>query len=482
VIRASSTRAKEGQRIFAPIATLWDDYLESETVRKLPPKLRKPLLALCQEISRTATRHFDAYIKGTKPSPAVTSQQPPLPPARKDATDEPVTQQPPQALTYAQRAASGPPSQPPPLKQRSKAPTTQVKSPPLARPDTRLFIRVGLDHISRRAGPFAVLTALKTLLGTDSSLLKEVQEVKSGFALCTGSLDMLAKLETHSQAISRAFTDSIVERQPNWTSYRLINIPRTVNTIDGLGQITSNLVTDEIIAEAIHNTTNQSLARAAETKDSSQKNLYNTSWIASFPTDSHSPLPRNLRILGAAVIVAVIKPKPRVVQCTRCYQWHNARNCIRPQHCRICGSTQHQEADHTTRCDTSSPHICPARCLHCGGPHKADDPSCPLRLTPRGPKTRSEKKAILEISKLARIRACTAANCSRKPLTDPRSLSTDPVTPSIVRTDPSQMEILPTSPHTPIRNTPQTIALTPTKARSLFNSTVNRFSPLSFNA
>ncbi len=79
---------------------------------------------------------------------------------------------------------------------------------------------------------------------------------------------MLAKLETHSQAISQAFTGSTVERQPNWTSYRLINIPRTVNIIDGLGQISSNIVTDEIIVEAIRNTTNQSLARAAETKDS----------------------------------------------------------------------------------------------------------------------------------------------------------------------------------------------------------------------
>ncbi|OBT60326.1 hypothetical protein VE03_10189 [Pseudogymnoascus sp. 23342-1-I1] len=71
-IQAASIRADEGQRIFAPIATLWDDYVQSETVRKLPPKLRKPLLVLCQEISRTATRHFDAYIKGTRPSPALT--------------------------------------------------------------------------------------------------------------------------------------------------------------------------------------------------------------------------------------------------------------------------------------------------------------------------------------------------------------------------------------------------------------------------
>ena len=76
-IHAANTRAEEGQRIFGPIAALWDDYLQSDTVHKLPTKLRKPLLALCQEMSRTATRHFDAYIKGTKPSqPLLTPQSP----------------------------------------------------------------------------------------------------------------------------------------------------------------------------------------------------------------------------------------------------------------------------------------------------------------------------------------------------------------------------------------------------------------------
>lgn len=265
-----------------------------------------------------------------------------------------------------------------------------------------------------------------------------------------------------------------MERQPNWTSYRLINIPRTVNTINGLGQITSNQVTDAILAEAIRTTANQSLARAVETKDSAQKNLYNTSWIASFPTESHSPLPRNLRILGATVTVAVIKTKPKTVQCTRCYQWHNARSCIRPQHCRICGSRQHQETEHSTRCATPGQHICPARCLHCGGPHTADDMNCPLRPTHRGPKTRSEKKAILETTKLARIRACTAANCTRKPLTDPETPTTD-------TNGQTQMEILPTTPRTPVRNTPQIIATTPSKARPI-PTAFNRFSPLVFNA
>src|SRR5271167_3544676 len=82
-VQAASTRAEEGQRIFSPIASLWDEYQQSEAVRKLPQQLRKPLLALCQEISQIATTHFDAYIKGSRPTKARSAQQPvnlPTPP------------------------------------------------------------------------------------------------------------------------------------------------------------------------------------------------------------------------------------------------------------------------------------------------------------------------------------------------------------------------------------------------------------------
>ena len=468
-IQAANTRAEEGQRIFGPIATLWDEYQQSDTVRKLPPQLRKPLLALCQEISRTATIHFDAYIKGSRPTQALPTPQPSPPPS---GVATPAVPESPPALspTYAQKAAT-----PPPRPQKTTNPKPPAKAHPPTRPDTRLFVWVDPDHISRKAGPFAVLTALKNLLGQDSSLLREVQAVKSGFALCTGSLEALTKLEAHSEAISRSFEGATVERQPQWTSYRLLNVPRTVNTINGLGEIISNQVTGPILAESILEVTNQALTRAVETKDSTQKNLYNTCWIVSFLTEAHCPLPRNLRILGASITAAVIKVKPKTVQCTRCYHWHNARSCTRPQSCRLCGSKQHQEENHTTRCATSGQHSCPARCLHCGGPHTADDTSCPLRPTPHGPRTESEKKAILETSKLARIRACLAANCSRKPQTDPQTPST------AVNEQNMQMETLPTAPRTPNRKPLRIVATTPSGPR--FSSVdVNSSIPLSFNA
>src|SRR5271165_6785986 len=75
----------------------------------------------------------------------------------------PVTVEPsraPAPLTYAQKAATPAPA---------KAPTVATKTPatkaPTTRPDTQLFVQVSPDYNSCKAGPFAILTALKTLLG-----------------------------------------------------------------------------------------------------------------------------------------------------------------------------------------------------------------------------------------------------------------------------------------------------------------------------
>src|SRR5208283_5724917 len=137
-VQAASTRAEEGQRIFGPIADLWDTYQQSKAVWKLPQQLRKPLLALCQEISRTATIHFDAYIKGTRPTQAQPAQQPANPPTPPTDPTTPVTAEPSQARappTYAQKAATPAPEKVPtvtfPKTPAAKAPT---------RPDTRLFV------------------------------------------------------------------------------------------------------------------------------------------------------------------------------------------------------------------------------------------------------------------------------------------------------------------------------------------------------
>ncbi|KAI9784976.1 MAG: hypothetical protein M1839_001172, partial [Geoglossum umbratile] len=114
-VRAAATRATEGQQIYGPIATFWDQYLQSEDVQKLPARLRKPLTALCKKISVVANKHFDAYIKGTYPprTTTVLSTALPILPKSSEATSLPkalsilpltTTPQATPTLSYAQAA------------------------------------------------------------------------------------------------------------------------------------------------------------------------------------------------------------------------------------------------------------------------------------------------------------------------------------------------------------------------------------------
>jgi hypothetical protein len=213
------------------------------------------------------------------------------------------------------------------------------------------------------------------------------------------------------------------------------NIPRSVRILDKSGNIQNEQVTACILGEAIHDVTGQTLVRAVETRRSAERGLYNTSWSVNFLTSSHQSLPRSLRILGTTVNPHLVIFKPKTIQCTNCFQWHNTRSCSRRAHCRICGSNDHTEVKHTSSCIATLPHQCPAKCLHCGGPHPADDPNCPLRPTPaRLPKTRPQIEAITKANKAARSRAVTAAKCCKAPITD------------------VPMEEQPATPRTPVRN------------------------------
>ncbi|KAJ8063547.1 hypothetical protein OCU04_007419, partial [Sclerotinia nivalis] len=178
------------QEIFGPIAFLWDDYLNIEAVRTLAARLRKPLIALCADISATANKHFDSYINGSqppRPSPETLESQIPEPRSHiLDSLPEPSqrlskTLKPigaPEHLSYAQKAATPPSPQP---ATPTVARQTRKQPQPLNKVDTRLFIRLGPNTQLVQL----VLTALTRRLGEHLSLLKEVQAVKTGFALCT---------------------------------------------------------------------------------------------------------------------------------------------------------------------------------------------------------------------------------------------------------------------------------------------------------
>jgi hypothetical protein len=67
--------------------------------------------------------------------------------------------------------------------------------------NTHLFLRLGLNHLAREAGSFALLITLKSTLRAHAHLLKEALEVPSSFAFYINSLKAFITLEKHSKLI-----------------------------------------------------------------------------------------------------------------------------------------------------------------------------------------------------------------------------------------------------------------------------------------
>lgn len=82
-------------------------------------------------------------------------------------------------------------------------------------------------------------------------------------------------------------------------------------------------------------------------------------------------IPHNVNLGG--VIFRCRPHKPKAQQCSKCLGLgHRADICTRSttSRCSHCGHPEKDEA-----------HDCRLRCVNCQGPHRADDPSCPARLS-----------------------------------------------------------------------------------------------------
>lgn len=85
-------------------------------------------------------------------------------------------------------------------------------------------------------------------------------------------------------------------------------------------------------------------------------------------------------------VVVALPPKETPQQCTNCGEWsHRGENCAKNPRCFTCSSTKHRTENHICCEEECSdgiqrcPH--PTKCIVCGGPHMADNNTCPLRPT-----------------------------------------------------------------------------------------------------
>ncbi|EED20922.1 hypothetical protein TSTA_081550 [Talaromyces stipitatus ATCC 10500] len=164
---AATIRAAKGQKIFSPIAIFLDKH-RNQTAG-LSPHLQRTLAALSDDLATMAQHHFNAYI--TKPATATQQTKPPMKKSISDAK---------QSL-----------------------------------PDHHLFMCLPPDHAARKMDAYAIFSSLQSQLGINSNALKEVQIIKTGFALCPASMEALSTLKAQKEVISTYFGDCQIE----WSSH-----------------------------------------------------------------------------------------------------------------------------------------------------------------------------------------------------------------------------------------------------------------------
>ncbi|EED17331.1 hypothetical protein TSTA_111670 [Talaromyces stipitatus ATCC 10500] len=134
----ATIRASEGQKIFSPIAVFLDKHRSQTT--GLAPHLLRALTALSDDLAQVAQQHFNAYISAPVKKPMPLAKQP--------------------------------------------------------LPDNRLFIHLPANHVARKMEAYTIYFSLRSQLNSNSAALKEVQAIKTGFALCPSSPEALLALKT----------------------------------------------------------------------------------------------------------------------------------------------------------------------------------------------------------------------------------------------------------------------------------------------
>lgn len=265
-----------------------------------------------------------------------------------------------------------------PRPQPKGAPNKQAKT------DNRLFVRIEADTMAELSSIQNVRLLLQNA-GVGTDLTTKCEAVKSGVAIYPASSAAREKLVSMTQSICAALKGTSMESNETWQCHRAAHVPSWLGGILGLPETT---VTKEMVAAEVKALTGQEPAKVREGRV-----IWETerTWIIHMRT----PCPP-FRIFSGPKSQIIEKKSP-IVQCTNCWDYHPARNCVRPNRCGGCT----QQVVHGD-CAYS-------RCANCLGPHTANDLKCPCR-----PHRKGDKMVRVKTSEKKKLRAAGAAAWAKK--------------------------------------------------------------------
>ncbi|POS87109.1 hypothetical protein EPUL_000842 [Erysiphe pulchra] len=339
---AAGLRSSEAETLYGTVAKLLDLHCAPNT--QMPVRQARALKLFCDELAEATSKHFEAY-------------QRPLCLRRAYVHANAVKSRNPKAYSHTE----------------SDHQNSTHHNSPKEHADDRLFLRLSNDNPLRAYSGFALLDYIRSKLGSDKDLIKDV-------------------LSTQTEKImeKKIHEDAVLEKASPWISYRISNVPRSHGSINEKLEHFLVPVTLDSISDAIASAAGAKPVSISPFKDQSGfPDSPNPTWIVRLP-EAHIRLPRVLFLFYYRTTTRL---------------WHNSRVCASSPRFRLWGSSQHSELEHASHCADGSGHICPPNCIHCHGPHPADDPKCELRPNPsRAPKTKTQIFIKCQISSEARLR------------------------------------------------------------------------------
>ncbi|TVY74156.1 hypothetical protein Focb16_v005833 [Fusarium oxysporum f. sp. cubense] len=270
--------------------------------------------------------------------------------------------------TYSSVAASLPAARPRPIHhhqqqqqhRQSDPPHRQGQQPIIAPPrqDLRVFIRLEAGAPARAHSGYAIRTLIREKLGAVSSKIRQVFQVRTGWAVLTAdseTRDFLVEKQAEWAAELRA---TAVETNKEWYTYVVSDFPRRLTDFRG-----NEVDSDSVVSDEIETQTGLKPVDIRTGRQFSDNPLTKTLLVSFL-----KPTKRFWSLFGSRA-ARLINKNDLPKQCETCWGYHFARSCHRQPVCQRCGKTSHIVDDCAA----------PEQCVNCLGPHEASFRRCPAR-------------------------------------------------------------------------------------------------------
>ncbi|KAM5527019.1 hypothetical protein FOXYSP1_20531 [Fusarium oxysporum f. sp. phaseoli] len=226
------------------------------------------------------------------------------------------------------------------------------------RQDLRVFIRLEAGAPARTHSGYAIRTLIREKLGAVSDKIRQVFEVKSGWAILAADLETRDFLVEKRAEWAAELGAMAVETNKEWHTYVVSDFPRRLTDFRG-----NEVDSDSVVSDEIEIQTGLKPVDIRTGRQFSDNPLTKTLLVSFL-----KPTKRFWSLFGsraARLIDKTVQPK----QCKTCWDYHFARNCRRQPVCRRCGKTDH----------IADGCAAPEQCVNCLGPHEASLRKCPAR-------------------------------------------------------------------------------------------------------